>query len=170
MARSMVQAPPRRGVELVHFSDDEAANPAPGVARTVELAEVDGYLHDLLAERQSQLSRLGRHDWQGAELPAVVVMIDDLRWHPSMHLVPSSVVSVLRAGRALDVHLVAAWQTWGPTDRAMIPLEMKPYLTALIHLTGEQPGRGTWERCGLAQRYSAVHTDICVPPLESLST
>ena len=158
MGRSLLKAPPTRGVEMAYFGDDEDSYALfDGVAQTHGLAELADYLDDLLAGRDDRLRKLGQPDWRRAAAhPAVVVMIDDLPW-PSKEA--SAVEAALRVGRALDVHLIVATQE-------ATPPKLAGHMPSLIHLAGEQAGHGTWKRCG--DRSEVVDTELRVPPIERL--
>lgn len=177
MAGSMLQAPPPRGVEVV-FSTDAPAPLFDSLAHTaVAPADLERYLHETLAGRQDQLKQRGwmRNRGEGADpLPAIVVMVDEPHWLRSSGGVstPAAVTLALKAGRSLDVHLVLAWQT-PPTTRAAqwAPHGLEPHLTGRIHLTGKQPGLGTWQQHSSAEdpagRAKLVITDISIPPAET---
>ncbi len=179
MAESMLQAPPARGVEIV-LSTDAPAPLFDSLAHTAVIpADLGGYLQEVLAGRQAQLKERGwmRTSGEGEDpLPAVVVMVDDPHWLGSgggvpTPATPATATAALRMGRALDVHLVVTWQT--PTTHVQLwaPHGLESHLTGRIHLTGKQPGLGTWRRYSNiedpAGHAKLVSTDISVPLAET---
>lgn len=150
MARSLVQSPPTRGVELMYVGRNAERAPFDGVEHCISHEQLDRCIADLLADRQGQLKSLGLPDWHGAELPAAVVMVDGLGW-PSQQ---AAVELVLRTGRALDVHLVV-------TTTTETPPALASNMSSLIHLNRGQPGQGTLQQP--CHQGSPVSTDIRIP-------
>lgn len=146
MVRSMLAAPPTRGVEVVMATDPQSSPDIEGVTSIGNLWMLEVYLGSLIRARELWLNAPGHADpAQRDELPAAVIAIDDARWLHDTVKLPATLERAFRVGRSLDIHLVVAQQAMAPQQLSMQSLT--PHLSSWIELrSGPQPGAGHWHR------------------------
>lgn len=134
MVRSILSAPPTRGVEVAIATAPWSAPDIDGVTSidTNQTCDLQIHLESLIRARQT---------WQDRGLdglPAAVVAIDDPAGLSGVQRLPSAVERALRVGRALDIHLVCASQGH---RRGASGVQLTQFLSSWVEL-GQGPLTG----------------------------
>lgn len=164
MVHSILAAPPTRGVEVVMATAPWFAPDIKGVTSIGDDPRgLEVYLGSLIRARDMWLSTPGARDLaQRDELPAAVIVIDDVHWLYGDAQRPSTLEHAFRVGRSLDIHLVVAQQAMAS------PQLLNPHLSSWIELhSGQKPGDGHWHHYEPSQGW--VDRPIHVPALPAPS-